>query len=344
MGAYQRTFWTTLLCLAFVLTSSAQSREEPFPPNAKPGACYARVFLPAVYRDVDENIVERAAFETFAIVPATYEAVEKRLLVAEAYQRIEVVAASFEWVEEKILLKPASQVAVEAAPQFENVRETVVDEPAHTVWKAGQPVLEDLQNGTGEVMCLVEVPATYKTVTRRVLKKAAETTIVEVPAQYQVVRKRLIKAPARTEVVDVPAKYETISTMRELHPAEIKKVMEPEQMGTIARRRKVAEGRLAWRQVVCETNLTPTTISEIQRALRDAGVDPGSIDGALGPQTIRAMKKFQTDNGLPAGQVTIDLLRSLGVDPTEIAAGELELRNERDQLEPKLAPNLQSAL
>ncbi len=332
MCAYQRKLWITLFGLVFALTSSAQSREEPFPPNAKPGACYARVFLPAVFRDVDESIVERAAFETFAIIPARYESVEMRVLVEDAYQRIDVSPATFEWVEEKILLKPASQVAVEAPPQFEDVRETVVDEPAHTVWKAGTPVLEDLENGTGEVMCLVEVPATYKTVTRRVLKQPAETTIVEVPAQYQVVRKRLIKEPAKSVTVEVAAKYETITTMREVHPAEIKKVIEPEQTGTIARRRKVAEGRLAWRQVVCETNLTEATISEIQRALGDAGVDPGSIDGALGPQTVRAMKKFQADNGLAAGQVTIDLLRALGIDPTEIAAGELELRNERGQL------------
>lgn len=37
---------------------------------------------------------------------------------------------------------------------------------------------------------------------------------------------------------------------------------------------------------------------DIQTALRRAGYDPGPIDGKIGPQTERAVKRFQTEKGL----------------------------------------------
>ena len=46
-------------------------------------------------------------------------------------------------------------------------------------------------------MCLVEVPATYKTVTKTVLKTPATTRKVETPAEYTTVRKQVMKTPAR---------------------------------------------------------------------------------------------------------------------------------------------------
>jgi peptidoglycan hydrolase-like protein with peptidoglycan-binding domain len=52
---------------------------------------------------------------------------------------------------------------------------------------------------------------------------------------------------------------------------------------------------------------------EIQIALRNAGYDPGKIDGKLGKQTIEAIKAFQKANNLPAdgkvGKKTWSFLR-----------------------------------
>lgn len=39
---------------------------------------------------------------------------------------------------------------------------------------------------------------------------------------------------------------------------------------------------------------------QIQSALRNAGYDPGAIDGKLGPKSKKAIKDFQTANGLKA--------------------------------------------
>jgi peptidoglycan hydrolase-like protein with peptidoglycan-binding domain len=45
--------------------------------------------------------------------------------------------------------------------------------------------------------------------------------------------------------------------------------------------------------------VTPSLVREIQFMLLRIGMEPGPIDGVIGPQTTRAWAKFQQDTGLP---------------------------------------------
>ena len=52
----------------------------------------------------------------------------------------------------------------------------------------------------------------------------------------------------------------------------------------------------------------------VQRALARQGYYQGSIDGAIGPQSQRAIARYQQDRGLQVtGTITSSLLRSLGI-------------------------------
>lgn len=42
------------------------------------------------------------------------------------------------------------------------------------------------------------------------------------------------------------------------------------------------------------------TVMKVQTALRNAGFDPGTIDGRMGPRTRKALKEFQKAHGLSA--------------------------------------------
>jgi peptidoglycan hydrolase-like protein with peptidoglycan-binding domain len=46
-------------------------------------------------------------------------------------------------------------------------------------------------------------------------------------------------------------------------------------------------------------DVTPSLVREIQFMLLRLGMEPGPIDGVIGPQTTRAWHKFQQDTGLP---------------------------------------------
>ncbi len=58
---------------------------------------------------------------------------------------------------------------------------------------------------------------------------------------------------------------------------------------------------------------TPDLIRRVQQALTDAGFNPGSADGKLGPRTMGALKDFQQQNNLAVGKFTKETLRELGV-------------------------------
>lgn len=60
--------------------------------------------------------------------------------------------------------------------------------------------------------------------------------------------------------------------------------------------------------------LNSTVIENAQRVLAEKGYDPGPADGALGPQTRAAVKKFQADQNLAqSGQLDQKTLAALNV-------------------------------
>jgi len=71
---------------------------------------------------------------------------------------------------------------------------------------------------------------------------------------------------------------------------------------------------MQWMSILCETNTNPGIVLKLQRALDTAGFDPGSIDGVLGGATLRAVDAYQKSKGLASGHLTMETLKSLGVN------------------------------
>ncbi len=286
---------------------------ELLPPNAAPGECYARVHVPAQYRVETERVVKRAASERIEVVPARFETVEERALVKEASTRIEVIPATYEFVEERILVEPESTRLEEVPAVYGWEEERVLVKPAHTVWKKGRGPIERVDDATGEIMCLVDVPAEYETVRRRVMTQPPTTRNVVVPARYKTVKKRALKTPPTTREIPVPAEYETVKVRRQVEPGRERRVEIPPEFETIQRRVLVSEGGMDWRPVLCETNASPAVIAQIQQALKGAGHDPGPIDGVVGQQTLAAVSAFQDAKRLPRGGLNFETIAALGV-------------------------------
>ncbi len=295
-------------------TASADPASEALlPPNAKSGACYARVFIPPQYRNETERVRVREASFKIETVPAQFETVEETVMVKAASERLEVVPATYKWIEEKVLVKPASQKIQDVPPVYETVTEKVLDRPAHTIWKKGRGPIEKVDAATGEIMCLVEVPASYKTVTKRVLKTPATTQVADIPAVYKTVKRRVMDTPPATRKVTIPAEYSTVKVQKLVRSPQENRIPIPEQFETVTKTIKVAEGQMAWRPILCETNITPEVVTDIQEALLKKGHNPGPIDGVLGTRTMEAVKSFQKDEGLPEGGLTTATLKELGV-------------------------------
>lgn len=293
---------------------AAISGSQSFPINAKPGECYARVVSPPKFETRSEKQLAKAETERIEIIPATFEVVEEKLLVKPAGKKIvEIIPAVYKTVEEAVVTKPASEKIEQIPAVFKEVEETQLIKPATTQWKKGRGPIEKYDGLTGEIMCLVTVPAEFRTIKKRVVASPAEVRRIPVPAEYGTIKRQELLKPAEVREVETPAEYKSVRTLKMVAPASEKRIPIPAEYQTVASQVLVSEGKAEWKSILCQTNTTPGIVQEIQRALLAKGFNPGKIDGVIGVETSAAIRGFQTANGLATGGLTMDTLDKLGV-------------------------------
>jgi len=156
-----------------------------------------------------ENVPANTCYKEF-FQPASYKVVSEEVLVQKEHNETEVVPASFETKEQAVEVIPATKKVVQVPAEYEYVEEKVLVEEAKTVWKKGQNPAQQLSGATGEIMCLVKVPATYKTIKKLVVKSPAKTEIHEIPAEVKTLTvKQVVTEPTIKQTV-VPAVYKTV--------------------------------------------------------------------------------------------------------------------------------------
>ena len=290
------------------------------PPNPQPGSCYARLTIPAKYRNVTERVLASPATERTETIPATYRTVSERVVVEPQSTRQVAVPATYRTVTETVVVAPEQERVIAIPARYETRQERVKISDAYTTWKKGvNPIafdggsngslLETAETQTGEIMCLVHVPAKYETRTVRRLVTPESSRVQVVPAKTRQVTRRVIDQPATTRNVVVPARYQTVQRRVVATPAQTRRIPVPARYQNVTRKVLVEQERRMWAEVLCETNATPQTIRSLQTALQQRGQYTGDIDGVYGPLTARAVQRFQGSGGM----VTIDALRELGV-------------------------------
>ena len=172
------------------LMNAAQSAGMPTN-SARPGTCFYECYAPAKYQKITEKVLASEASSRVLAVPAKYKTVTKRILVSEGT--------------EKLVKSPA---------QYKNVRERVMVSPARTEWKKTK--CGDRGCNQSEVVCLVEIPAVYKTVTKKVVAKPVATRKVSTPPVYKTVSIQQLVQPASSRAIPVPATYKTVTKTKKV--------------------------------------------------------------------------------------------------------------------------------
>ena len=360
---------------ALVAGGNAFAQDADMPPAAQPGECFARVLIPEITEVVAEQVVDQPERTEIKVIPATYETITEQVITKEEQVIYDVIPAQYETVTEQVLVEPERVELVPVPATYRTITEQVLVEPertetivvpavtetyteqvlvrpAYATWKPGTGLFGRGAAGTGtaaaapgagtevttgELLCRVEVPAEYATVTRTRVAQPETTQTNLIPAVFETVTKQVIDQPPRVEERVIPARFETVTKEVEVSPAQVVERVIPAEMGTVQVRKLVSPamedvivipatyktvekrvvtggGGLEWRDVLCEVNTTPEKIAEIQRALTARGY-AAPADGAFGPQTLRSMESFQRDNGLPVGYLTVSTAEALGVSP-----------------------------
>lgn len=305
---------------AAAIAMSAHGQSADMPPNADPGECFARVLVPDTISVTTEQVVDREASYELNVVPAVYETVSEQRLVKEATTVFRTVPPVYETVTEDIVVEPQREESIVVPAKYETYTEQVLVREAYTTWKKGEGLygrdrenaIETIALATGELLCRVEVPAEYATVTKTRLVSPETTEVRVIPAVTKTVTKEVVVEPAKIIEEEVPAVYETVTRQQLVSAAREERVEIPATYKTVEKRTVTNQGGLEWRQVLCETNATPQMIRQIQQALSAAGY-AAPADGEFGPATLRAMESFQRANGLPIGYLTISTVDALGL-------------------------------
>jgi hypothetical protein len=160
----------------------AESGEEAYVREVK---------LPAEYRTVTAQVVDKPASVRTVDVPATYKTVKTTVVARPARTEELVVPAVFETVTRQVVEQAPQTRTVVIPAEFRTVEKRVVDTPATTR--------------------RIPVPAVYETVTRRVVDKPASFREEVIPAVFRTVSRQVLDQAASSREVDVPAQFETLS-------------------------------------------------------------------------------------------------------------------------------------
>lgn len=142
-------------------------------------------------------------------------------------------------------------------------------------------------------MCLVEVAAKYKTVVKHGVATPAATRTISVSAEYKTVKRRIMAKGPKTAEETIPGQYKAVRVRTLSQPAKETRLAVPADTQDVFETRMVSEGHLEWRTILCETNTTPSVISQLQTALGAEGYSLGATDGALGGETLSAVSRYQ---------------------------------------------------
>jgi hypothetical protein len=151
--------------------------------------------LPAEFRDEPMQQVVQPAGERVEYSEPVYEEVEEQVVVKPASKKITVVPAEYGEVEERVLVREAYRREIEVPALYTTYYEQVMETPARDVWKPGRGTVETVDPTTGEILCLVHEEATYKTVERKELARAASKRYEDDAAEYATVKEDGAQAP-----------------------------------------------------------------------------------------------------------------------------------------------------
>ena len=309
-GAAGRAAIVLLASAAPALTSVASAE----------GGCVGEVLLPPSESEHSERVLASPGRVERTWLPPRMERYGHKVLVRPAREARTPVAAVYR-IERSVYSEPGSTRWVREPDRYADVAERVLVTPGHSVWarRYGPVVSGPPQPGqtvvtpTGLVMCRIWCPARYGTVTHRVRVAPGRAYGVRTTIRRVAVRRVLVR-PAGVEVRRIPAEYRWVSEARTVAPGRWLERRTGPQYGwrTV---RDVREGGSAYAPVVCGGPLSRPAMARMQASLAAQGYDAGPQDGIGRLQTYEALRRFQVDHRLAAGQVTVESARALGVVP-----------------------------
>lgn len=195
------------------------------------------VVTQAVFEATDEMLPNKPESKRLVAVPAEYETVQKQIMIKPAITRLTEIPAVYETVEESYVIEEGYTRYEIKEPVFETVMERIEVRPASAQWvkKKADANCLSADPDDCQVWCMIETPAEYKTITKRVNRgcdgsgkpDAGCLKTIEVPAKMGKRTVQKIKTPAGIKEETTPAEFRTFSVRRIKTPASVREEIIP---------------------------------------------------------------------------------------------------------------------
>ncbi|SIS49881.1 peptidoglycan-binding domain-containing protein [Phaeovulum vinaykumarii] len=117
----------------------------------------------------------------------------------------------------------------------------------------------------------------------------------------------------------LPAHIETVTEQVQITPEtrdpKTGTITAPARWRTETHQRIVSERTRMWFEVPCAEDMTPETLTLLQRALAVRGLLAGAPTGTMDAATARAVRLYQRPRGLDSAVLSLRAARELGVLP-----------------------------
>jgi len=322
------------------------------PPNATPGHCYGKLLIPELTETYADQVIDQASRTEIKVIPAVYGTTTQTVVASEAHVEYETVPATYKTITEVVVIKPAITRKVTIPAVYGEVTEEILVREAHNEWRRGArrpgdvvvPGSDKLLP-TGEVICLIAIPAEYKTVTHTVVKIPEQVREVVEPAVTETITRKVVDTPSRVLEHQVPAVYKTVTITTVVQPERTEAIVIPATYRTVTKTRVVTTSHFEWRVIDCKAEIasaTPhaddvTTVSHhyyatglahggdaetqaLQEALQKRGYYDGPLNGRFTAATQWAMTRFQRDNHLARGTFDEATANALGIPAPDVGS------------------------
>ncbi|CAA6820452.1 MAG: Reverse transcriptase [uncultured Sulfurovum sp.] len=323
--------------------------------NTTAGTCYYEHFQPANYITTTQKILTSEASERIIAIPATYRTITKKIATSNSSMKLVPVPIKYKKVQEKVTVEPArsewrkttcqdqgcnqSEVVclTEIPRTFKTITKKIILEPAVAKKVAVEPIYKYVQAQelvSASSTKSIPIPANYKTIastkkvsdakyfwtnhsskneSTRITNECDKICLVEVPALYKTVLTKVIETPALSKKVLTPPQYKVVKIKKVEKEASFKTIIVPAEYVEVQVEKERTKGYAKWMPMVCESAMVPSLIKKVQEALKYQGYYHGQIDGIWGLEEKSAVRAYQKVNGLPVTQLSIETMKSLGI-------------------------------
>ncbi|MEM1119728.1 MAG: peptidoglycan-binding domain-containing protein [Bacteroidota bacterium] len=314
------TFTTLLVISLFQTAVFAQLdddvRYSDLPPNAEYGKCYAKCKAPDIFETFTRKVLVEAAYTKRKAIPAVYETQERQVMVTEGGVNYKTIPATYKTITDKEIIEPEQKIVNIIPAKYETKTRKVLvkEESGEWVKKKKDPNCFSSNPEDCLIACYEKIPAVYKTETYEVMVSPEKTEERIIPAKYKTIKRQVVDTPEKIIEIPYDPVYKTVEEKVLVTPEKIIEEPVPAVYKNVTEKRLAKKGDYTvWTEILCANKTSASTIRKLQRALRAEGYSVGTVDGRMGTRTQTALKQFQTDNGLPVGNLNMETLKSLGI-------------------------------